>query len=121
MNQMLFLEAADSVRSGYNPTDSVDLPSPAQARQYRHLGLETLVRLAFGADLVISQSYAIDSYAQQEVLRDLSIAYAGVSRDLPSEERYGPAPARIHLFGVDPEVGTPIRTFRQASAAIFRA
>jgi hypothetical protein len=105
-----YFECFDSVRTRWTSEDIID-GDKAYAQAFR----EALVCLAFGNDIVIQQSFALDSYAFQQVLSDLKEAHASVkqhaNKDFWKNEKL---PIRLHLHGAG------VRTFREAAAASFR-
>lgn len=121
---LLYLESADSVQSRIRlPEDGVKEPSSLQHTQTTQLAIEVLFALAFGYDLVTSQSYAFDSFAYQTVLRYMSKAYHQAFRNggVPDHR-----PMRVHFFGSferelhsNPQDQHAITTSREAAESMF--
>ncbi|TLM87195.1 hypothetical protein [Pseudarthrobacter sp. NamE5] len=104
-----YLESFDSIRAGWQPGPNV----PADEARAQAC-IETMVSLAFGRDIVIQQSYALDSFAFQLVLTDVVQAYERVLSE-PSSTKFWAnenLPIRLHLYGH--------KSFRGAAADVFR-
>ncbi|HET8614920.1 MAG TPA: hypothetical protein VFL94_05280 [Actinomycetales bacterium] len=86
-----YLEANDSVRSAWA------LCEQQREEAYLQAWTETLFALAFGRDVVVPASYAVDSFAFQRVLADVSAAYDEVTRLDPGSWFRRPRPVRLHL------------------------
>lgn len=104
-----YLESFDSIRAPWQSGTNVDADE-AHAQAY----IETMVSLAFGHDIVIQQSFALDSLAFQNVLRDFKAAYDRVTADGAAGDFWldKKLPIRLHLYGA--------RTFREAAEGVFR-
>lgn len=104
-----YLESFDSIRAQWQRGHN-SAADEARAQAY----IETMVSLAFGNDIVIQQSFALDSLAFQNVLNDFRKAYDLVSTDKASQEFWEDQklPIRLHLYGST--------NFREAAAGIFR-
>jgi hypothetical protein len=78
-----------------------DSPDEVVAETYSHVFVETLMSLAFGRNIVVQQSAALDSYAFQQVLLDFKRAHDDVVRSQPRTGSRRPAPLMLHLFNAD--------------------
>ena len=88
-----YLDSLDSVRSAWDSPVKGDACTLAQ--------METIVALAFGRDLVMQQSSAIDSLAAQTVVADVAQAYERARKTDEDFWRLRPRPVRLHLFRAD--------------------
>jgi hypothetical protein len=104
-----YLESFDSIRAQWQRG-----PNPSADEAHAQAYIETMVSLAFGNDIVIQQSFALDSLAFQNVLSDFKQAYDLVAEDRASNEFWAneKLPIRLHLYGS--------KNFREAAADIFR-
>lgn len=104
-----YLESFDSIRAQWQRGPNVHAD---EARAQAHI--EAMVSLAFGNDIVIQQSFALDSLAFQHVLSDFKKAYDLVAADKTSKEFWAneKLPIRLHLHGST--------NFREAAAGVFR-
>ncbi len=104
-----YFECFDSARTQWTSETIID-GDKAYAQAFR----EALVCLAFGNDIVIQQSFALDSFAFQQVLSDLKEAHTSVMQYSNTvfwkKEKL---PIRLHLHGEG------VRTFREAAASSF--
>jgi hypothetical protein len=96
MAKLRYLESMDSVRSRWDLEDS-----RRRDDAYAQCFIESLITLAFGLDLVVQQSVALDSYAFQRTLVDLGAAYDRVRNESKGFKNSGPMPVRLHLFNTD--------------------
>ncbi|RAX44758.1 hypothetical protein DQ354_13195 [Arthrobacter sp. AQ5-06] len=76
-------------------------PDEVVAETYSHVFVETLMSLAFGRNIVVQQSAALDSYAFQQVLLDFKRAHDDVVLSKPRLGGKRPAPVMLHLFNAD--------------------
>lgn len=96
MEDLHYLESLDSVRAPV-PRGGEQSPSPSSGQMDQAVvaRCEALLALAFGRDIVIPQSFVLDSYAAQDLVETISKAEAlAASGSRAVAERA----LRIHLF-----------------------
>lgn len=103
-----YLESFDSIRAGWRPG-----PDLASEEARAQACIETMVSLAFGYDIVIQRSFALDSLAFQYVLRDFRAAFRSVTAEKKAQEFWKgrKLPVRLHLYGH--------KTFRESASSVF--
>ncbi|GAA1167007.1 hypothetical protein [Nocardioides aquiterrae] len=110
-----YLESLDSVRAPVRAIgDRVHGISQEQAEQAAAARCEALVALAFGRDIVVPQSFALDSFACQNLVRTVAAAEsaAGLANDLMR-----PRPVRLHLFKAQRFVDAAASMFNKVNDA----
>ncbi len=88
----IYLESTDSIRAAWGDDDNHDAAAV-------HLFTEALLSIAFGRQLVVQQSAALDSWVCQEMIRDVGEAWRCVDAD--NRGRHVPRPVLLHLHGAD--------------------
>lgn len=111
-----YLESLDSVRAPvHRMTDRVPGISQTQIEQAAAARCEALVALAFGRDIVIPQSYALDSFACQDLVR--TVVAAEHAARLSSEDLVRPRPVRLHLYNAPRFVDAAASMFSKVNDA----
>ncbi|MCA0178973.1 MAG: hypothetical protein LCH77_05130 [Actinobacteria bacterium] len=110
MPNLLYLESMDSVRSSWGSSERRDQAAAQVA-------VEALLAFAFGNRLVVQQSYALDSYAFQKVLKPISQAYEEVHSSSNMWATGRPAPVQLHLHRARTFLDVVANTIERATTA----